>query len=76
MYLYICWSANPGVSMCWSPKENFINDFITACPACFVPLTGMVGMVCMLGSKWPYSYCFVRCCFRDLFKTALRVLDN
>ena len=24
--------------------------------------------------KWPYSYCFVECCFQDLFKTAHSIL--
>ena len=35
-------------------------------PVCFVCLTGMV---CKMGGKWLYGYCFVGSCFQDLFKT-------
>ena len=35
------------------------------CPACLVRLNWMV---CKMGVKWPYSCCFVVCCFQDLFK--------
>ena len=31
-------------------------------------------MVCEIRNKWPYSYCFVECCFQDLFKTASSIL--
>ena len=34
------------------------------CPTCFVRLTWMV---CQMWGKWPYSCCFVGCCFQDLF---------
>ena len=35
-------------------------------PACFVNLDRTF---CATGGKWPYSSCFVECCFWDLFKT-------
>ncbi len=32
------------------------------------------GMVCETGGKWLYSWCFVRWCFQDLFKTTHKTL--
>ena len=40
-------------------------------PACLARLTWIV---CEMGGKWPYSHCFVWCCFQDLFKTARCIL--
>ena len=33
------------------------------CPACLVRL---IWIVFVMGGRWPYSCCFVRCCFQDL----------
>ena len=33
-------------------------------PAC------LIWMVCKMRGKWPYSCCFVRCCFQDIFNAA------
>ena len=41
------------------------------CPTCLVRLTWMIFEI---GSKWPYSYCFVGWCFQDLFKIAPCIL--
>ena len=41
------------------------------CPACLVRLTWIVFM---MGSRWPYSWCFVGCCLQDLFKIARSIL--
>ena len=41
------------------------------CPACLVRLTWMVFM---MGGRWPYSWCFVRCCRQDLFNIACSIL--
>ena len=41
------------------------------CPTCLVRLTWIVYN---MGGKWPYSYCFVGCCFRDLFNIARCIL--
>ena len=57
-----CWSANTGVSMCRSPLENIVLTS-SAVPS-------ISWMVCEMRSKWPYSCCFVGCCFYDFFKTA------
>ena len=35
------------------------------CPACLVRL---ILIVFLMGSRWPYSCCFVGCCLQDLFK--------
>ena len=37
------------------------------CPACLVRLTWIVFV---MGCRWPYSCCFVGCCFQDLFNIA------
>ena len=37
------------------------------CPACLVCLTWIVFV---MGSWWPYSWCFVGCCLQDLFNIA------
>ena len=34
------------------------------CPVCLVRL---IGIVFVMGGRWPYSWCFVVCCCQDLF---------
>ena len=41
------------------------------CPACLVRLTWIVFV---MGVRWPYSWCFVRCCLQDLFNIARSIL--
>ena len=41
------------------------------CHACLVRLTLIVFV---MGGRWPYSCCFVRCCLQDLFKIARSIL--
>ena len=41
------------------------------CPACLVRLTWIVFV---MGGKWPYNCCFVRCCFQDSFNIAHSIL--
>ena len=40
-------------------------------PACLVRLTWIVFM---MGGRWPYSWCLVRCCRQDLFNIARNIL--
>ena len=40
------------------------------CPACLVRLTWIVFV---MGSRWPYSWCFVECCRQDLFNIARNI---
>ena len=41
------------------------------CSACLVCLTWIVFV---MGGKWPYSWCLVRCCRQDLFNIARNIL--
>ena len=41
------------------------------CPACLVRLPSIVFVV---GGRWPYSWCIVRCCRQDLFNIARSIL--
>ena len=41
------------------------------CPACLVRL---IMIVFVIGGRWPYSCCFVGCCFQDLFNIACSIL--
>ena len=41
------------------------------CPPCLVHLTWIVFM---MGGRWPYSWCLVGCCCRDLFNIACNIL--
>ena len=41
------------------------------CPACLVHLTWIVFM---MGGRWSYSCCFVRCCLQNLFNIAHNIL--
>ena len=41
------------------------------CPGCLVRLA-LIAFV--MGNRWPYSNCFVRCCLQDLFSIARSIL--
>ena len=41
------------------------------CPTCLVRLTWIVFVI---GGRWPYSWCLVGCCCRDLFRIARSIL--
>ena len=60
MYVSFCWSANTGVSMRRSPKEER-----HLCPACIAHLNWIV---CEMGTKWSYNSCFVVGCFQNYLK--------
>ena len=38
------------------------------CPACLVRVTWIVFL---MGGRWPYSWCLVRCCCQDLFTNSI-----
>ena len=40
-------------------------------PACLVRLAWIVFVI---GGRWPYSWCFVRCCLQNLFNIARSIL--
>ena len=54
-------------------KTSFmcLSLFIQQYPTCLVCLNWIV---LELGCKWPYSYCFVGCCFQDLFNITHTIL--
>ena len=72
--MYACMRVNtPNTcSSLWrGPQEYIAYEFILTSPAaCLVHLTWMV---IKMGSRWLYTYCFVGCCFQDLF-TACSIL--
>ena len=41
------------------------------CPACLVRL---IWIVFVMGDRWPYSWCLVRCCCQDLFNIVPNIL--
>ena len=41
------------------------------CPACLVRLAWIVFV---MEGRWPYSWCFARCCLQDLFNSARSIL--
>ena len=43
------------------------------CPACLVRLTWIVFV---MGGRWPYSWCLVGCCCRDLFNIHRYILSS
>ena len=43
------------------------------CPACLVRLTCIVFV---MGGRWPYSWCLVGCCHKDLFNIARNILKS
>ena len=48
-----------------------LSLLLQQCPAYLVCLTWIVFV---MGGEWPYSWCFVGCCFQDLFNIARSIL--
>ena len=68
-----CWLANTGMFICQCPLKNIANEFIfVSSEESYVSCSSW--MVFEIGGKWPYSCCFVGCCFQNLFKTACSIL--
>ena len=55
--------AHPYEGVHRSKSLMSLSLLLQQCPTCLVRLTGIVFM---MGDKWPYSSCFVRCCLQDL----------
>ena len=47
------------------------SPLLQQCPACLVSLTWIVFV---MDGRWPYSCCFVGCCFQDFFNIARSIL--
>ena len=74
LYIRPCWS--PGLcSSMWGVHRGTSlmcsSLLLQQCPAYLVRLTWIVFV---MGGRWPYSCCFVRCCLQDLFNIARSVL--
>ena len=54
-------------------KTSLMSSYLLLqqCPACLVSL---IWMVFEMDGRWPYSYCFVGCCFQDLLSIARSIL--
>ena len=63
--------ARPYVGVHRSTSLMSSSLLLQQCPACLVRLTGIV---CVMGSRWPYSWCLVGCCRQDLFNIARNIL--
>ena len=69
-----CWSANIGTSTYRNPLVNVAYEFVLSpqqSPTCLVCFTREF---CEMGDRWPYSRCFVVCCFQDLFRTVYNII--
>ena len=74
LYVSSRWSPCLCSAMCRVHRRTSLMSsslLLQQCPACLVRLTWIVFM---MGGRWPYSCCFVECCFQDLFKIALSIL--
>ena len=63
--------ARPCVGVHKSTSLMSSSLLLQQCPACLVRLTWIVFVI---GGRWPYSWCLVGCCCRDLFKIARSIL--
>ena len=63
--------ARPCVGVHKSTSLLSSSLLLQQCPACLVRLTWIVFVI---GGRWPYSCCLVRCCRQDLFKIARSIL--
>ena len=63
--------ARPCVGVHRSTSLMSSSLLLQQCPACLVRLTWIVFVI---GGRWLYSWCLVRCCRQDLFKIARSIL--
>ena len=63
--------ARPCVGVHKSTSLMSSSLLLQQCPACLLRLTWIVFV---MGGRWPYSWCLVRCCRQDLFKIAHSIL--
>ena len=63
--------ARPYVGVHRSTSLMSSSLLLQQCPACLVRLTWIVFV---MGGRWPYSWCLVGCCHKDLFNIARSIL--
>ena len=71
MNVSFCLLANNSMSMFGNPSKKVAYELILT----FTTVSCSSYLDCLGdGSKWPYSYYFVGCCFYDLFKIVYNIL--
>ena len=63
--------SNTYSSVWRSPQENVAYGPALTSPAYLVRL---IWIILEMGDRWPYSFCFVGCCFQDLFNMVRSIL--
>ena len=63
--------AHPCEGVYRSTSLMSLSLLLQQCPACLVCQSLIVFV---MGGRWPYSCCFVRCCLQDLFNIARSIL--
>ena len=63
--------AWPYAGVHWSTSLMSSSMLLQQCPACLVRLACIVFV---MGGRWPYTWCLVGCCCRDLFNIARNIL--
>ena len=63
--------ARPYVGVHRSTSLMSSSLLLQQCPACLVCL---IWIVFVIGGRWPYSWCLVGCCRKDLFKIAHSII--
>ena len=64
--------ARPCVGVHKSTSLMSSSLLLQQCPACLVHLTWIVFVI---GGRWPYSWCLVRCCHQDFEFQVFHLLD-
>ena len=74
--LYVCssWSSCFCSAICGGPQEYIHYKLVPASQAVSCVCDLSTWIVFTIGSRWPYSCCFVGCCHQDLFNIARNIL--
>ena len=70
-YIGSGWSSCLCLSMWMGPPEYVAYEFATISSSVSRMSSSIIFL---MGSRWPYSCCFVGCCFQDLFSIARSIL--
>ena len=71
-----CWLTNKtGVYRHTSYRRTSVISLSLLLQQWQTGLVHLTWMVCVMRGEWPNSCFYVRCCFRDLFKTACSILE-
>ena len=70
------WSSNTCTSMQRGPSENVTHEFVFASPTVSRMSCPSYVDSFEMWSRWPYSYCFIGCCFYSLFNVPCSILGQ